>query len=129
MIIPLQWAIHTDPAYWHDPLSFKPERFIAEDGSLIKPKAFLPYQTGKFKWENRNLISHDTERTLLFYTMIGKRMCVGDELSRMTLYLFAARILHLFVLSMPSGIRLDLEGEPGITMVPKPHRLIVTPRE
>jgi len=48
MIIPLQWAIHTDPSYWDDPLSFKPERFIAEDGSLIKPKAFLPYQTGKF---------------------------------------------------------------------------------
>jgi len=48
MIIPLQWAIHTDPSFWHDPLLFKPERFIAEDGSLAKPKAFLPYQTGKF---------------------------------------------------------------------------------
>jgi len=47
MIVPLQWAIHTDPSYWHDPLSFKPERFIAEDGSLAKPKAFLPFQAGK----------------------------------------------------------------------------------
>lgn len=46
MVIPLQWAIHTDPSYWHDPLSFKIERFIAEDGSLAKPKAFLPFQTG-----------------------------------------------------------------------------------
>ncbi|XP_012055452.1 PREDICTED: cytochrome P450 306a1 [Atta cephalotes] len=104
MIVPLQWAIHTDPSFWHDPLSFKPERFIAEDGSLIKPKAFLPYQA-------------------------GKRMCVGDELSRMTLFLFGARILHSFVLSVPSGMRLDLEGECGITLVPKPHRLIFTPRE
>ena len=74
------------------------------------------------------LISHDTERTLLFYTIIGKRMCVGDELSRMTLFLFGARILHSFVLSVPSGMRLDLEGECGITLVPKSHRLIFTPR-
>jgi len=131
MIVPLQWAIHTDPSYWHDPLSFKPERFIAEDGSLIKPKAFLPYQAGKFKGNKikNGLISHDTERTLFLYTMIGKRMCVGDELSKMTLFLFGARILHSFVLSVPSGMRLDLEGECGITLIPKPHRLVFTPRE
>ncbi|XP_018367768.1 PREDICTED: cytochrome P450 306a1 isoform X1 [Trachymyrmex cornetzi] len=104
MIVPLQWAIHTDPSYWQDPLSFKPERFIAEDGSLIKPKAFLPYQA-------------------------GKRMCVGDELSKMILFLFGARILHSVVISVPSGTRLDLEGECGITLVPKPHRFVFTPRE
>lgn len=60
MVIPLQWAIHTDPSYWHDPLSFKPERFIAEDGSLAKPKAFLPYQAGKLTWDARSeTILHD----------------------------------------------------------------------
>lgn len=53
MVVPLQWAIHTDRSYWHDPLSFKPDRFIAEDGSLAKPKAFLPYQTGKFAWKTK----------------------------------------------------------------------------
>ncbi|XP_011693655.1 PREDICTED: cytochrome P450 306a1 [Wasmannia auropunctata] len=104
MVIPLQWAIHTDPSYWHDPSLFKPERFIAEDGNLDKPKAFLPYQT-------------------------GKRMCVGDELARMMLFLFAARFLHSFVISIPSGTHIDLEGECGITLVPKPHRLIFTSRE
>ncbi|XP_071563531.1 cytochrome P450 306a1 [Temnothorax nylanderi] len=104
MVVPLQWAIHTDPSYWHDPLSFKPERFIAEDGSLVKPKAFLPYQA-------------------------GKRMCVGDELAKMILFLFAARFLHSFVISVPSGMRIDLEGECGITLIPKPHRLVFTSRE
>ncbi|XP_011861917.1 PREDICTED: cytochrome P450 306a1 [Vollenhovia emeryi] len=104
MVVPLQWAIHTDPLYWHEPHLFKPERFITEDGNLGKPKAFLPYQA-------------------------GKRMCVGDELAKMILFLFAARFLHSFVISVPSGTRIDLEGECGITLVPKPHRLIFTPRD
>lgn len=56
-------------------------------------------------------------------------MCVGDELAKMILFLFAARILHTFVISVPSGMRIDLEGECGITLVPKSHRLIFTLRE
>lgn len=48
MVVPLQWAIHTDPSYWHEPLRFKPERFIAQDGSLARPEAFLPFQAGEF---------------------------------------------------------------------------------
>ncbi|XP_012228131.1 cytochrome P450 306a1 [Linepithema humile] len=104
MVIPLQYAIHTDSSYWQDPLSFRPERFITDEGALAKPKAFLPFQT-------------------------GKRMCVGDELARMMLFLFAARILHSFAISTPSGAHIDLEGECGITLVPKPHRLVFTPRE
>ncbi|KAK2583321.1 hypothetical protein KPH14_009323 [Odynerus spinipes] len=104
MVVPMQWAIHTDPSYWSDPLEFKPERFIADDGNLAKPEAFLPFQT-------------------------GKRMCVGDELARMTLFLFSARILHRFIVSAPPNTPVDLEGECGITLVPKPHRLIFTVRE
>ncbi|XP_014480500.1 PREDICTED: cytochrome P450 306a1 isoform X2 [Dinoponera quadriceps] len=104
MVIPLQWAIHTDPSYWHEPLRFKPERFIAQDGSIARPEAFLPFQA-------------------------GKRMCVGDELARMILYLFAAKILRSFVISAPSDACIDLDGECGITLVPKPHRLVFTSRE
>ncbi|XP_032673775.1 cytochrome P450 306a1 isoform X2 [Odontomachus brunneus] len=104
MVIPLQWAIHMDPCYWHEPLRFEPGRFIAQDGSLAKPEAFLPFQA-------------------------GKRMCVGDELARMILFLFAARILRSFVISLPAGACIDLDGECGITLVPKPHRLVFTSRE
>lgn len=131
MVVPLQWAIHTDSTYWCDPLMFKPERFIAEDGSLAKPKAFLPYQAGKLTWGNKNTkleTVSDTEHIVLYGT-IGKRMCVGDELAKMMLFLFAARFLHSFVISVPFGMRIDLEGECGITLVPKPHRLTFTPRE
>lgn len=56
-------------------------------------------------------------------------MCVGDELARMMLFLFAARFLHSFVITVPLDTRIDLEGECGITLVPKPHRLIFTSRK
>lgn len=47
MVVPLQWAIHTDPAYWDEPLQYRPDRFLLGDGSLAKPEAFLPFQSGK----------------------------------------------------------------------------------
>ncbi|CAL7950803.1 unnamed protein product [Xylocopa violacea] len=103
MIVPVQWAVHTDPLYWQDPLEFRPDRFLAEDGSFFKPESFLPFLT-------------------------GKRVCVGEELARMILFLFAGNILRAFVVSVPPDEVVDLEGECGITLVPKPHRLTFTPR-
>lgn len=46
MVIPLQWALHMDPDVWEDPEVFRPQRFLAEDGSLLKPPEFIPFQTG-----------------------------------------------------------------------------------
>jgi len=128
MIVPLQWAIHTDPAHWREPLSFNPDRFIAEDGSLAKPRAFLPFQAGKDgKMNAPATVSRLVSRSR--FSCQGKRMCVGDELAKMMLFLFAARMLHSFVISLPADAPVDLEGECGITLVPKPHRLVFTPRE
>jgi len=55
-------------------------------------------------------------------------MCVGDELAKMILFLFGGSILKNFRLSVPEGMVLDLEGEPGITLNPPHHELIFTPR-
>ncbi|XP_031847622.1 cytochrome P450 enzyme phantom [Nomia melanderi] len=103
MIVPMQWAIHTDPIYWRDPLEYRPDRFLAEDGSFFKPESFLPFQS-------------------------GKRVCVGEELARMILFLFAGRILRSFDISVPLDETVDLEGDSGITLVPKPHRLMFVRR-
>lgn len=46
MIVPLQWAIHMDSAFWKEPEKFDPFRFIDEEGRLVKPDYFIPFQTG-----------------------------------------------------------------------------------
>ncbi|XP_046478170.1 cytochrome P450 306a1 [Neodiprion pinetum] len=107
MIVPLQWAIHMDPKNWKDPEEFRPARFIADDGSFAKPENFLPFQN-------------------------GKRICVGEELAKMTLFLFAGRIIQSLKVSLyrssDEAATFDLSGESGITLTPKHHRLIFSPR-
>lgn len=46
----------------------------------------------------------------------------------MMLFLFAGRIVQELTVSLPRGAPADLAGECGITLTPKPHRLIFTPR-
>ncbi|XP_044586495.1 cytochrome P450 306a1 isoform X2 [Cotesia glomerata] len=104
MIIPLQWAVHMNPIYWDNPEEFIPERFISPDGSLSKPPAFIPFQT-------------------------GKRMCVGDELARMVMFIFVGKIVREFKISISNNETVDLDGHCGITLVPKEHKLIFTPRQ
>ena len=58
----------------------------------------------------------------------GKRMCVGEELARMLLFLFGATIIHKFNVKAPEGVTIDLEGECGIVLTPKPQTLLLTPR-
>ncbi|KAK0090144.1 hypothetical protein PV325_002569 [Microctonus aethiopoides] len=104
MIVPLQWAIHMNPQYWHNPEEFSPQRFINDEGYLKKPEAFIPFQN-------------------------GKRMCVGDELARMILFIFAGRILQNFQINIPPGEIIDWNGDCGITLLPKCQRLIFTLRK
>lgn len=141
----MQWAVHTDPAYWKEPLEFRPDRFLTEDGTFFKPESFLPFQTGNFiffslfprifsPWLLYFLYQSSFRfiplRYLISYIVLfkGKRVCVGEELARMILFLFAGRILRSFVISVPPDETVDLEGECGITLVPKPHRLTFAAR-
>ncbi|XP_063239112.1 cytochrome P450 306a1 [Bacillus rossius redtenbacheri] len=103
MLVPLQWAVHMDPDLWPRPEVFDPSRFLAEDGSFRRPEAFMPFQT-------------------------GKRTCVGEDLARMLLFLFGAAILRRFRVRPPGGAPVDLEGEAGITLTPRPQPLVFEPR-
>ncbi|XP_071450817.1 cytochrome P450 306a1 [Hetaerina americana] len=109
MIVPLQWALHNNDSTWgaHAEKVFDPTRFLDEDGSFNHRKYlnFMPFQS-------------------------GRRVCVGEELAHMLLLLFGASILHEFSLSLPNDAVVDdiLEGECGITMTPKSHRLIFRSR-
>nr|CAD7258397.1 unnamed protein product [Timema shepardi] len=122
MLVPLQWAVHMDPKLWPEPDRFNPGRFLTEDDRFYKPEAFIPFQTGG---------EADLERTLRSFDMFsrtGKRICVGEELGRMLLFLFGVTIVHQFRVSPPEGAPLDLEGDVGITLTPRPQSLLFTAR-
>jgi cytochrome P450 len=58
----------------------------------------------------------------------GKRICVGEELARMTLFLFGSAIIQKFKITAPDNVDVDLEGECGFTLAPKPQKLLFIPR-
>ena len=95
------WSLHHDPEIWDDPGSFRPERFLDEEGSFVPPKAdhFLPFSA-------------------------GRRVCLGESLARIELFLVLARLLHSFKFENPPGCDLPtLEPVVGIVLTPRPFNV------
>ena len=92
------WSLHHDPEIWVDPDAFRPERFLDEEGNFVPPKAdrFLPFSA-------------------------GRRVCLGESLARIELFLVLARLLHSFKFENPAGCNLPtLEPVNGIVLTPQP---------
>ncbi|KAL3269718.1 hypothetical protein HHI36_008778 [Cryptolaemus montrouzieri] len=98
MVVPLLWAVHMDDKVWKNPEYFDPFRFLDDNGRFYKPEAFIPFQ-------------------------IGKRICVGEELAKMLLYLFCSSILQNYELTIKEGIEIDLSGNCGITLTPTDYEI------
>uniref|UniRef100_A0A8C3TE65 Cytochrome P450 n=1 Tax=Chelydra serpentina TaxID=8475 RepID=A0A8C3TE65_CHESE len=75
-VCPLLSTVHFDPEEHQSPEAFAPERFLSENGSFKKQNAFLPFSA-------------------------GKRVCLGEGLARMELFLFFTTVLQRFALSSP----------------------------
>ncbi|XP_049951342.1 cytochrome P450 306a1 [Schistocerca serialis cubense] len=104
MVLPLLWAIHMDPKAWTEPERFNPARFLDDDGHVVRRDNFIPFQT-------------------------GKRMCVGEELARVVLWLYCGALLQRLRVSAPDAAAgPDLRGVCGITLTPPPQPLRFTPR-
>lgn len=83
-----------DPKLWDNPSEFRPSRFINAEGKIHKPEFFIPFG-------------------------VGRRMCLGDVLARMELFLFFASLMHRFDVILPEGSEQpSLNGNPGVTIHP-----------
>uniref|UniRef100_A0A673AAA1 Cytochrome P450, family 2, subfamily P, polypeptide 6 n=1 Tax=Sphaeramia orbicularis TaxID=375764 RepID=A0A673AAA1_9TELE len=102
VIAPLH-SVLRDESMWETPHSFNPEHFLDEDGKFRKREAFLPFSA-------------------------GKRLCLGEQLARMELFLFFTALLQRFSFSAPDGEQPTLEYKLGATRCPKPYRLCAVPR-
>lgn len=61
---------------------------------------------------------------------VGRRMCLGDVLARMEMFMFFASIMHQFDMLPEAGTELpSLEGIVGATIAPESFRLRFVPRE
>lgn len=72
------WWVHHDPKNWKDPLSFRPEHFLNEDGRVFVPKTFLAFS-------------------------LGSRACIGSQLALMQLILLLGGLLQRFNLRQAAG--------------------------
>ena len=100
------WSLHHDPEIWDDPDAFRPERFLDEEGNFVPPKAdrFLPFSA-------------------------GRRVCLGESLARIELFLVLARLLHSFKFENPAGCDLPtLEPITGIVLMPRPFSVCAIDR-
>ncbi|XP_059169542.1 cytochrome P450 2J2-like [Physella acuta] len=89
---------------WGDPENFRPERFIEVDGSLQTPDEFIPFS-------------------------VGRRVCLGESLAKMELYLYMASLFQKFKFLPEDENNLpSLQDTVGITSPPLPYRIRVIQR-
>uniref|UniRef100_A0A8C6UST0 Cytochrome P450, family 1, subfamily B, polypeptide 1 n=1 Tax=Neogobius melanostomus TaxID=47308 RepID=A0A8C6UST0_9GOBI len=101
-----QWSINHDPKLWRDPDTFDPLRFLMADGAL-----------------NKDL----TSSVLIF--SLGKRRCIGEELSKLQLFLFTSLIAHQCNIATDPARPPSLDYNYGLTLKPHPYHVAVTLRD
>ncbi|XP_029111601.1 cytochrome P450 2C20-like [Scleropages formosus] len=105
VIIPFLHSVLRDEMQWESPLTFKPGHFLDHNGNFKKNSAFMAFSG-------------------------GKRVCAGESLARMELFLFLVTLLQRFTFSCPGGPD-SLDPTPEFSnfgSVPRQYQLIATPR-
>ncbi|XP_004068239.1 cytochrome P450 2J2 isoform X1 [Oryzias latipes] len=92
-----------DKNEWETPHVFNPGHFLDSEGRFLKKEAFLPFSA-------------------------GKRMCLGEHLAKMELFLFFSTLLQRFTFKPVPGEMPSLEGVLGFTHSPEEFRFLALPR-
>ncbi|XP_019642652.1 PREDICTED: cytochrome P450 2U1-like [Branchiostoma belcheri] len=99
------WSVHMDPELFPEPDSFRPERFLDQDGNFAKHEALIPFS-------------------------IGHRICLGEQLAKMELFMLFVSLMQRFTFHLPEGApKPSMMGVAGGVMnVPSPFELCAVPR-
>uniref|UniRef100_A0A672ILI8 Cytochrome P450, family 2, subfamily N, polypeptide 13 n=1 Tax=Salarias fasciatus TaxID=181472 RepID=A0A672ILI8_SALFA len=106
-LMPMLTSVLFDETQWETPDTFNPGHFLNAEGKFVKPEAFLPFSA-------------------------GKRVCLGESLAKMELFLFLVGLLQKFSFSVPDGVELSTEGITGTTqhlinaLLNKPRRALIS---
>ncbi|XP_022080018.1 cytochrome P450 2J6-like [Acanthaster planci] len=105
LIVANMWSVHHDPVEWPNPSEFRPERFLDDEGKLVRRDKLIPFG-------------------------IGRRVCLGEHLARMELYIMFTCLAHQFHFQTPEGAGLvSFEALQGITHAPAPFEICAIPRD
>ncbi|KAJ8281077.1 hypothetical protein GJAV_G00063240 [Gymnothorax javanicus] len=104
VIIPNLWSVHRDPTVWENPDEFNPARFLDKNGQVLRKESFIPFG-------------------------IGRRLCMGEQLAKMELFLMFSSLLQAFTFRLPDELPPpSMDGRFGLTLAPCPFTVHVTPR-
>uniref|UniRef100_A0A670ZKL7 Cytochrome P450 2G1-like n=1 Tax=Pseudonaja textilis TaxID=8673 RepID=A0A670ZKL7_PSETE len=104
-VFPLLGSALRDPKYFSDPENFNPGHFLDENGRFKKNEAFVPFSS-------------------------GKRVCLGEAMARMELFLYFTTLLQNFSLKSPLHPK-DIDVSPkmsGFGNIPPVYQLSMLPR-
>ncbi|XP_029451956.1 cytochrome P450 2K6-like [Rhinatrema bivittatum] len=103
-IIPVLESVLYDKSQFEKPTEFNPQHFLNSEGSFIKKEAFMPFGA-------------------------GRRICAGETLAKMELFLFFVSLLQRFTFRPPPDLTdFDFKTLTGITISPQPYKICALPR-
>ncbi|NXW25994.1 CP2F1 protein, partial [Circaetus pectoralis] len=104
-VIPLLCTSQFDPSQFANPQTFDPRHFLDENGRFKRNDAFMAFSA-------------------------GKRVCLGEGLAVMELFIFLTSILQHFQLKAEEDqATIDITPESsGLGNIPRPYRLSLIPR-
>ncbi|KAJ1149058.1 hypothetical protein NDU88_001877 [Pleurodeles waltl] len=104
LVTPLLASVLQDERHFEKPKQFYPEHFLDSEGRFLKKDAFMPFSA-------------------------GRRVCAGETLARMELFVFFTSLLQKFNFCLAPGVTdLDLTPAEGFTTPPMPHMICAIAR-
>lgn len=101
-----QWSVNHDPVKWPNPEDFDPARFLDKDGFLNK----------------------DLASSVMIFS-VGRRRCIGEELSKIQLFLFISILVHQCNFKANPDEPSKMDFTYGLAVKPKSFKINVTLRE
>ncbi|XP_066291900.1 cytochrome P450 2J4-like [Branchiostoma lanceolatum] len=105
IVIPSIWSVHHDEKLFPQHDKFDPARFLDEKGQYKKNDHVMPFSA-------------------------GPRICLGEQLARMELFLFFTSLMQHFTFKIPEGAPApSLKGNIAATHFPDPFDIVAVVRD